>query len=157
MNNGSRVPGNDSILVDGAFQVTPERVFRAWTDPDEVKKWFGSAPGALAAATIDLRPGGRWRFSETASTAGSVGFEGHYIEIEHNKVLVFSWSKFIEHPDRERWTTPASRVEVRFVPTSEGTHMTIVHAAIDDVGIRNDFAAGWQRALPNLARAVISS
>ena len=147
-------PGADRILVEATFPAPPERVFRAWTDPEEVKKWFGSEPGALESASIDLRPGGEWRFIETTSAAGSVGFEGHYIEIEHGTALVFSWSKFTESASGNRSTTPPSRVEVHFRPTPEGTHVTIVHSAVDDAQIRADFARGWKRALPNLAAVI---
>ena len=147
-------PGDDSITVEATFPSSPARVFRAWTDSEEIKKWFGSEPGELESATVDLRPGGEWRFTERTSAAGSVGFEGHYIEIDPDVALIFSWSKFSSDVSGQRASTPHSRVEVRFAAVPDGTHMTIVHSAIDDEQVRSDFGRGWARALPNLAVVV---
>lgn len=154
MNFATTEPGGDRILIEATFPTPPSRVFRAWTDPDEVKKWFGSDPGTLESANIDLRPGGRWRFTETTAAAGSVGFEGHYVEIEPDTALAFSWSKFTDNGSGERQTTPPSLVEVHFTPTLEGTHMTIVHSALDNAQVQADFLHGWKRALPNLAAII---
>ena len=51
-------PGSDPIVVEGTFAASPERVFRAWTRPEEVRKWFGQQPDSLESAEIDLRVGG---------------------------------------------------------------------------------------------------
>lgn len=146
--------GVDPVFVEATFPAAPARVFRAWTVPAEVKKWFGSNPGALESAVINLRPGGRWCFTESTSAAGSVGFEGEYLQIEGGTKLVFTWSKFTEDPSGHREGTPSSRVEVQFNPSGEGTHLTIRHSAIGDSELRADFAFGWTRALPNLETAV---
>lgn len=147
-------PGSDPIIVEATLPVAPERVFRAWTEPEEVKKWFGSTPGALESAVIDLRVGGRWCFTESTWSSGAVGFEGHYMQIERDALLAFSWSKFSDRGSGERHTTHPSRVEIHFQAVNGNTEMRLVHSAVVDPKIWTDFANGWERAIRSLAAVV---
>ena len=148
------VESAESIHLVNTFPAAPERLYASWTDPIEISQWFGSRPGSLHSAEVDLRPGGRWRFTESASAAGAVGFEGHYIEVEQERRLVFSWSKFtVDAAGIHSESTP-SQVEVNFEPVDEGTKMTIIHSRISDRTLRDDFAFGWGRAMAQLKAVV---
>ncbi len=68
-------PGADPIIVTGFLAASPAKVFRAWTDPKVVMKWFGPTPGALISAEIDLRQGGKWRFVMVDDGAMIMGFQ----------------------------------------------------------------------------------
>lgn len=151
MNFVKTEPGADPIVVEGRFSASPSQVFRAWTDPVEVKRWFGAGPGSLCDAVIDLRPGGAWRFTEEANDQGSVGFEGHYIEVEKDRLLVFSWSKFTERPGRQSAVVDRSRVEINLELHGAVTHMRITHSALADHDERIGFRFGWERGTTNLA------
>ncbi|WP_246660567.1 SRPBCC domain-containing protein [Nitratireductor sp. XY-223] len=142
--------GADPIVVEGYFSAPPCDVFRAWTDPDIVMKWFGPRPGSLHAAEIDLRRGGRWRFLETVDTGKTVGFEGEYLAIENDRRLVFTWSKFVARASGERESTPGSQVEIVLTPKGSGTDIRIVHSAIRDEPMRRGFAGGWEQGMINL-------
>lgn len=148
-------PGHDPIIVESYFAATPDKVFRAWTDPDMVRRWFGPAPNSLQSATIDLRPGGVWRFLESSNENGSVGFEGEYLTIETNQRLVFTWSKFMTRADEQVepdfQATPRSHVEVLFTPTGSGTSIRLVHSAVHDEDTRRGFGGGWDRALGTMS------
>ncbi len=139
-------PGKDPIIVEGYFAASPSRVFRAWTDPDIVKKWFGRAPNSLHSAAIDLREGGAWRFLESSDQEKSIGFEGEYLDIEPGERLVFTWSKFIARAAGDRDVTPVSQVEIIFSARDNGTHVRLVHSAVHDEGTRKGFAGGWDFA-----------
>lgn len=151
MNFVKTEPGADPIVVEAQFSASPSRVFRAWTDPAEVKRWFGATPGSLCDAVIDLRPGGAWRFTEETNDQGSVGFEGHYIEVEKDRLLVFSWSKFTERRGRRPAVADRSRVEISLEVYGDVTHMRITHSALADHDERIGFRVGWQRGTTNLA------
>jgi len=145
-------PGADPIVVEGRYPVSPGRVFEAWTDPAVVKQWFGTEPGALEHAAIDLRPGGRWRFTERTTGGTSTGFEGEYLEVVRDQLLVFTWAKITEHHESgRRESTPCSTVEIRFVADGDGTAMRIVHSNLDTES-QAGFSAGWAMGTANLAR-----
>lgn len=137
-------PGNDPVIVEGYFAAAPALVFRAWTDPEIVVKWFGQAPNSLHSATIDLRPGGEWRFLLSSEEKKSVGFEGRYLDIRTNEKLVFSWSHVITHADGEREATPYSRVEVDFTARGKGTYVRLVHSAVRREEARRCIGSGWE-------------
>ena len=148
-------PGQDPVVVEGYFSAAPATVFRAWTDPDIVMKWFGPRPNSLHSASIDLRQGGAWRFLESKDDEKAVGFEGEYLEVEPNRRLVFTWSKLTAHSGGSD-AAPGSRVEVTFSAEGTGTRLRLVHSAIHSDEMRRGFAGGWQRGFDNLT-ALLSS
>ncbi len=143
--------GADPVVVEGYFAATPARVFQAWTDPDIVMKWFGSAPNSLHSATIDLRQGGAWRFLESQDEEKSIGFEGEYLDIEPGERLVFTWSKVIAYVSGERESTPYSQVEVVFSAKGNGTNVRLVHSAVHSEDVRRGFGGGWEFAFSTIA------
>ena len=149
-------PGNDPIVVEGYFAVSPEKAFRAWIDPNIVMKWFGRAPNSLHSATIDLRQGGAWQFLESRDEEKSVGFEGEYLDIEPGERLVFTWSKVIAHATGERESTPYSQVEVIFTAKGNGTDVRLVHSAVHSEDARRGFGGGWNLAF-NTMSALLSN
>ena len=148
-------PGDDPIIVESYFAASPARVFRAWTDPKIVMKWFGRVPNSLHAATIDLHEGGAWQFLESQDEEKSVGFEGEYLAIEPGKRLVFTWSQVLTHASGERESTPYSQVEVVFTPKGQGTEVRLVHSAVHSEEMRSGFGGGWESAFKTM-RALLS-
>lgn len=144
------VPGNDPIVVEGYFAASPENVFAAWTDPDIVVKWFGQTPNSLHSASIDLRPGGGWKFLKSKDDDKSVGFEGRYQVVEPAEKLVFSWAHVVAHADGRREETPYSRVEVVFTARGSGTFVRLLHSAISNDESRRGIGGGWQAAFTHL-------
>lgn len=143
-------PGDEPVVVEGYFAAAPALVFRAWTDPDIVMKWFGQAPNSLHSATIDLRPGGEWRFLKTSDGTKTVGFEGQYLDIRPDEKLVFSWSHVITHTDGEREATPYSRVEVDFTARGKGTYVRLVHSTVRREEARRGIGGGWEAAFGHI-------
>jgi uncharacterized protein YndB with AHSA1/START domain len=144
-------PGKEPVVVEDYFSAAPATVFRAWTDPDIVMKWFGPRPNSLHSASIDLRQGGAWRFLESMDDENAVGFEGEYLEVEPNRRLVFSWSKVIPRTSGDSDAAPASTVEVTFSAEGTGTRVRLVHSAIHSDEMRRGFAGGWERGFNNLS------
>lgn len=144
-------PGDDPIVVEGYFAAKPEKVFHAWTDPDYVLKWFGQAPYSLLAASIDLRPGGRWQFIKSKDENMAVTFEGEYLDIEHNKRLLFSWSHVVAHSNGIRDETPFSQVEVTFTAKGGGTDVRVTHSSIKSEDARRGVGMGWNASFNHLA------
>jgi len=53
------------IVLSRVINAPRERVFAAWTDPDQIRQWFGPAGFKTETLECDIRPGGRWRFIYT--------------------------------------------------------------------------------------------
>ncbi len=144
------VPGDDPIVVEGYFAAPPDQVYEAWTDPDTVVKWFGQKPNSLHSASIDLRPGGTWRFLKSKDDDKSIGFEGLYQVIKPAEKLVFSWAHVVAHADGRREETPYSRVEVVFTARGRGTFVRLHHSAISNDQSRRGVGSGWQASFTHL-------
>ena len=94
------LPTDDQIRITREFDAPRHLVYRAWTTPDLVKRWFGGNHGEPSVVEIDLRVGGRWRY---AFESGH-GFHGEYREIVANERLV-STEVYEGAPDAESLNT----------------------------------------------------
>ena len=144
-------PGEDPIIAETTFPVPPADVFAAWTDPEIVKQWFGPSPGSLHGAEIELRVGGRWRFTKSDGPDGAIGFEGRYLVIDPPNRLTFTWRQLKTRADGPPETSGDSHGELTFERRDTGTFMRVVHANIDSMPLRNGFAGGWRMGLGNLS------
>ncbi|HTZ93214.1 MAG TPA: SRPBCC family protein [Streptosporangiaceae bacterium] len=75
------LPSDTQILITREFDAPPHLVYRAWTTPELIKRWWAGDRGEVTSAEVDLRPGGRWRYVMTASGGFEVAFHGEYQEI----------------------------------------------------------------------------
>ena len=82
------LPTDEQILVTREFDAPPHLVYKAWTTPELVKRWWSGQRGAMTLAEIDLRVGGAWRYVMIANGGHEVGFHGEYREIVPNERLV---------------------------------------------------------------------
>jgi uncharacterized protein YndB with AHSA1/START domain len=75
------LPEDTQILITREFDAPARLVYRAWTEPDLVRRWWSGDRGEVTSVDIDLRVGGTWRFVMTASAGFEVAFHGEYQEI----------------------------------------------------------------------------
>jgi uncharacterized protein YndB with AHSA1/START domain len=82
------LPSDTEILMVREFDAPPELVYKAYTTPELVKRWWGGKRGDVHTAEIDLRVGGRWRYAMTAQGGFEVAFHGEFLEIVPEAKLV---------------------------------------------------------------------
>jgi uncharacterized protein YndB with AHSA1/START domain len=82
------LPTDEQILITREFDAPRHLVYRAWTTPELVKRWWSGRQGEVTAAEIDLRVGGRWRYVMVADGGFEVAFHGEYREIVPNERIV---------------------------------------------------------------------
>jgi uncharacterized protein YndB with AHSA1/START domain len=82
------LPTDKQILITRDFDAPKELVFKAWTTPELVRRWWHANRGEMTVCEIDLRPGGAWRYVMVADDGMEVGFHGVYREIVPNERLV---------------------------------------------------------------------
>jgi uncharacterized protein YndB with AHSA1/START domain len=82
------LPTDEQILITREFDAPKHLVYKAWTTPELVKRWWSAKRGEVTIAEIDLRVGGKWRYVMIACEGFEVGFHGEYREIVPDERLV---------------------------------------------------------------------
>ena len=82
------LPTDEQILITRAFDAPRHLVYRAYTTPELVKRWWPGQRGEMTVAEIDLRVGGRWRYAMLAHGEFEVAFHGEFQEIVPNERIV---------------------------------------------------------------------
>lgn len=125
------------LRITRRYPVAPEKVWRAWTEPQALVRWFGPADtDKVSSAQLDVREGGAYSiaFSTTDGRSHRVG--GIYQEVVPMRKLVFSWA-WQSTPER------VSLVSVELRPVPEGTELQFVHERFFDQTARDNHARGW--------------
>jgi uncharacterized protein YndB with AHSA1/START domain len=84
------LPTDEQILITRRFDAPRELVYRAFTTPELVERWWHANRGEVKSIEIDLRVGGKWRYLMVAQGDFEVGFHGEYREIVPNERLVYT-------------------------------------------------------------------
>jgi uncharacterized protein YndB with AHSA1/START domain len=82
------LPTDEEILITREFDALRHLVYKAWTTPELVRRWWSGHRGEMTLAEIDLRVGGTWRYVMVAGAGHEVGFHGEYREIVTNERIV---------------------------------------------------------------------
>src|SRR2546421_10029742 len=82
------LPTDQQILITREFDAPKHLVYKAWTTPELVRRWWHANRGEVTIAEIDLRVGGMWRYVNVTPDGFEVGFHGEYREIVANERLV---------------------------------------------------------------------
>ena len=82
------LPSDEQILITREFDAPRHLVYKAWTTPELVKRWWHANRGQVTVVEIDLRVSGKWRYVMVADDGMEVGFHGEYREIVPNERIV---------------------------------------------------------------------
>ena len=138
-----------TVKLHRVFTAPPERVFRAFTDPDALVKWM--APHGFTAKVhhLDAKVGGSYKMSFSNFTTGtSQSFGGTYHEIMPNQLL--RYTDQFDDPN-----LPGQiEVTIQLQPVSMGTEVHITQSGIPDVIPAEACYLGWQESLQLLTLLV---
>ena len=141
------LPADDQILVTREFDAPKHLVYKAFTTPELVKRWWHANRGEMTVAEIDLRVGGKWRYVMIADGGMEVGFHGEYREIVPNERIV-STEVYEGVPDAE---SKAALDTVTLAETDGRTTLTILveHESkeLRDMHMESGMEDGLQDAL----------
>ena len=133
-----------TFRYERTLAASPEAVFRAWTDPEELKEWFGPDGFTTVEAEVDLRVGGRYRLAMRTPEGSLLHISGTYRKVRLDERLVYTWTW--EHaPDEEMVVT----VEFQAVEP-DATRVVLTHERIVD-GEARRYEAGWTEGVTRLA------
>jgi uncharacterized protein YndB with AHSA1/START domain len=82
------LPADDQILITREFDAPKHLVYKAYTTPELLRRWWHAKRGEVTVAEIDLRVGGKWRSAMVTPDGMEVAFNGEYREIVPNEKLV---------------------------------------------------------------------
>jgi uncharacterized protein YndB with AHSA1/START domain len=127
-----------------------DRVYRAWTDPAQLKEWFGPEKVRTRNFTADVRVGGKYRWDLTDPEGEEMSAFGEYRELATGKKIVFSW----KWDDDENWTTHNSIVTVELADRDGGTEVKLTHVQLPSEESRDRHTEGWTSLLEKLEKFV---
>ena len=134
-----------SLTLKRRIKAPPEKIYAAWTRPEQIMMWFGPSPSETLHAEADARVGGRYRIRFRTPDGEEHDVSGSYRELMPNEKLVFSWM-WRTMPERE------SLVTVTFKHDGDGTLLTLLHEQFFDEGARDRHRSGWTATLDKLER-----
>ena len=138
------LPTDEQILITREFDAPRHLVYRAWTTPELIKRWWSGNRGETLTAEIDLRVGGSWRCVMVTDDGFEVAFHGEYREIVPNERIV-STEVYEGMPEEKAVNT------VTFGETGGRTTLTILvqHASKEarDAHIESGMETGMQEGM----------
>jgi uncharacterized protein YndB with AHSA1/START domain len=138
-----------SLTIRRRFNAPRTNVYAAWTDPEQMQRWFGPAGARTLEAQADVRVGGRFRVIFRTPDGEDHEVTGVYREVMADTRLVFTWA----------WRSTAEReslVTVVLASDGEGTVMTFNHEQFFDQASRDAPNTGWLGAFDKLEKFVAS-
>jgi uncharacterized protein YndB with AHSA1/START domain len=138
------------VQVRRVFQASPERVFRAWTTPEELMRWHAPVGYTCTCAEIDLRVGGRYRIGMKGADGVERIASGTYREIDPPRRLSYSWHW--EKP--ERTDLGDSSLTIECLPHGTGTELVLTHEGFLTEDARRDHEKGWTSIVGRLEGVV---
>ena len=147
------LPEDEQILITREFDAPRHLVYRAWTTPDLVKRWWSGNRGETTFAEIDLRVGGSWRCVMVTDDGFEVAFHGEYREIVPNERIVAT-EVYEGMPEGEALNT------VTFAEADGRTTLTMLvqHASKEarDAHVNSGMEVGMQEGMDLLEQIAIS-
>jgi len=141
------LPTETQILITREFDAPKHLVFKAYTTPEFIKRWWSGNRGKVTSADVDLRVGGKWRYVMTANEGFEVAFHGEFKEIVPNERIV-STEVYEGMPDGEALDTTT------FTDLDGRTVLTIIMQMASkqdrDAVISSGMEAGMQEAMDHL-------
>lgn len=84
------------LTYERTFDAPRDLVWKAFTDPDAIPRWWGPHGTTTVVEEMDVRPGGRWRYVSTAPDRDPVAFYGEYLEIDPPRTLGWTFMFDVE-------------------------------------------------------------
>jgi uncharacterized protein YndB with AHSA1/START domain len=141
----TEIKDQTSLMIRRVYDADMETLFRALTDPDALKEWFGPGAAEVRHASSDLRVGGKWAIEMIGDNCEECNISGKYVAIDAPRKVVFTWA-WRSTPDR------VSQVTYALSPAGEGrTTLTLTHERLHNAEIRDKHVFGWNGSLDKLA------
>jgi uncharacterized protein YndB with AHSA1/START domain len=156
-NNPTTNTPDHKLVITREFDAPRELVWKAWTEPEQMKQWLGSGEGmTIESVKVDLRVGGKFRTQTKKADGEFFTVAGTYLEVKTPERLVYTWdwekdgsgTEFGELEGNE------SQVTVEFRASGKRTQLVLTHEKFASVESRDHHQEGWQNFIGRLAKFV---
>ena len=142
--------GRTSLEIKRFIKAPRDRVYAAWTEPAQLKQWFGPEKVRTRDLIADVREGGKFRWDLTNPEGEDMTMLGEYREIQPGRKIVFTW----QWDDDEDWENHISIVTVELDDADGGTALRLTHERLPNAESRDGHSQGWNSVLDKLERFV---
>jgi uncharacterized protein YndB with AHSA1/START domain len=150
---------NIKLQLTRVFDAPRDLVFKAWTDANQFKHWFGAAAcggSSLQSAKVDARVGGKYRIQVRRADGEYFTTVGIYREVKPPERLVFTW-QFEKDGSGDEFgevEPPEMLVTLEFKAHGNQTELVLTHEQFASTESRNRHEEGWTRCLNELGKFV---
>ena len=137
-----------SLEIKRFINAPPARVYAAWTDPEQLKQWWGPEGVRTRNFTADTRIGGKYRWDLYNQEGEEMTVFGEYRELIAGKKIVFTW----KWDDDEDWETQNSIVTIELSDRDGGTDVKLTHVNLPSEASRDRHNEGWNSVLDRLEK-----
>ncbi len=147
-----------AVRVERILHASPDRVFRAFLEPDLIRRWIAPDDLAIDRVAVDARVGGRLEVWHSRNGKSTGRFEGRFLKIDPPRELVYRWAFVGTEPEKGEYID--TLVTVRLRPEAGGrTRISIVHEKLEELQrgaphVHVRLVPGWNNCLEKLERAV---
>jgi uncharacterized protein YndB with AHSA1/START domain len=144
------------IRIERLISAPPSSVYRAWLDPELLRRWLAPGSMEVSRVEVDERVGGHFRIWQSAGGQDAGGFECRLIELVPDKRIVFQWG-FVG-PQRSKGPTFDSLLTITLrASPGNTTTLTLTHERLDDLAhampdVARNVGVGWELVFEKLAK-----
>jgi len=137
-----------SLEIKRIIKAPRDRVYAAWTDPAQLRQWFGPEKVQTRELNAEPRVGGKFRWDLTNPEGEDLTCLGEYRELQPGRKIVFTW----QWQDDEDWENHVSIVTVELDDADGGTELRLTHEELPNEESRDGHSRGWNSTLDKLEK-----
>lgn len=141
-----------TLVLERRLNAAPATVWRAFTDPAVLARWWGPAGFTVPAADVDCRVGGSYRIEMLGESGYCNTITGAYKVVEPPRRLVMSWTW-----EQDSLAGVEMEVEISLAPDGPGTRLLVEHRGLPRETARDSHRDGWNGGLARLEAMLAAS
>jgi uncharacterized protein YndB with AHSA1/START domain len=139
---------NTSLEIERLIAAPRDQVYAAWSDPAQLRQWFGPDAVTTQELVADVRVGGEFRWRLINSDGEEMTARGEYQEVEPGRKISFTW----QWDDDQNWENHRSVVTIELSDVSGGTQLRLTHQQLPNEQSRDNHNEGWTSLLNKLEK-----